>query len=150
MELNPQELVATLENKITLYKHLGIQVLHLDGNLVHFKVSLEKSLNHKGTAFGGSLYTDAVLAAYALVFAALRHHHITTENIVIAKGSIEYRRPVDSDFEVKCQFTSSEQEVEFFKSLKEQGRARTRIESQILGAGGSLKASFSGDFVVKL
>lgn len=150
MEVNPQELIAILKDKIALYEHLGITVEEISASRVRFKVSLEKNRNHKGTAFGGSLYASGVLAAYALALAGLKAHQIPTENIVIAKGEIQYLRPVDTDFEVVSEFRSIQEQEDFFKTLQTRGRVRGLIRTQILGEGGSLKASLLGDFVVRL
>ncbi|MEK2645847.1 YiiD C-terminal domain-containing protein [Bdellovibrio sp. BCCA] len=150
MEINSEELIGILKNKIALYEHLGIEVVKIRSEEVRFRVSLEKNRNHKGTAFGGSLYASAVLAAYALVLAGLKERSIPTENIVIAKGEIQYLRPVDTDFEIVCRFPSQSHEEDFYRELTSTGRVRGSITSQILGAGGSLKASLTGVFVVKL
>lgn len=152
MEINPQELISTLKDKISLYEHLGITVLNISSDEVRFRVSLEKNRNHKGTAFGGSLYATAVLAAYALVLAGLKARSINTENIVIAKGEIEYLRPVDTDFEVLCKFSSPENEESFYSELLSVGKVRGAIHSYIMGGvgGDKLMASLTGLFVVKL
>lgn len=152
MEVNPQELIAILKDKISLYEHLGITVINISSAEVHFRVSLAKNRNHKGTAFGGSLYATAVLAAYALVLAGLKARGIQTENIVIAKGQIEYLRPVDTDFEVLCKFPSPEDETAFYSELVSAGKVRGAIESYIMGGAGGdkLMASLTGLFVVKL
>lgn len=150
MEVNVQELIALLKDKITLYQHLGIEVLEMSSSRVRFKVALEKNRNHKGTAFGGSLYATGVLAAYALALAGLRGRGIPTENIVIAKGDIQYLRPVTTDFEIVSEFPSPQEEDAFFQDVKAKGRARGNIHSQIFSEGGSLCASLTGVFVVKL
>lgn len=150
MEVNAQELIEALKSKITLYKYLGIEVLEMNSSLVRFRVSLDKNRNHKGTAFGGSLYTTAVLAAYALVLAGLKARNIPTENIVIAKGEIQYLRPVDTDFEVVCHFKTSEQEEQFYSDLQMNGRVKGSLQSQIIGGGGVVGAVLTGAFVVKL
>lgn len=149
MEVNSAELIAILKDKITLYEHLGIDVREISASRVHFHVSLAKNRNHKGTAFGGSLYAVGVLAAYALALAGLKKRHLDTENIVIAKGEIQYLRPVETDFEVVSEFPSEEEEEAFYSDLQAKGRVRGKIRSQILADGGSLKASLVGDFVVK-
>ncbi|MFS4461200.1 YiiD C-terminal domain-containing protein [Bdellovibrio sp. HCB2-146] len=145
-----QEILNTLETKIALFKHLGIHFVEMSSAKIHIKADLEKNLNHKGTAFGGSLYTAAVLSAYALVLTGLRTRKIATENIVIAKGSIDYLRPVEDDFEVICQFSTPEEENQFYADLLQKGRARKLLIAQIRSSGGSLRATFSGDFVVRL
>lgn len=150
MEVNSQELIQTLQNKITLFRHLGITVKEMTGDRVHFHVDLQKNLNHKGTAFGGSLYATAVLAAYGLVLAGLKEKNITTENIVIAKGAIEYLRPVQTNFEIICEFSDPSVKDQFYSDLIANKRVRGAVKSQIFADGGSLKAEFEGSFVVKL
>ncbi|MBO9667160.1 MAG: YiiD C-terminal domain-containing protein [Bdellovibrio sp.] len=150
MEVNSQDLIQILSDNIKLYEHLGIEVQELNSHRAVFKVSLEKNLNHKGTAFGGSLYASGVLSAYALVLAGLKHYKIDTENIVIAKGSIEYHRPVETDFEIRCAFKDEAEEKNFYKELQEKKRVRADLHVQILGEGGSLRASLVGAFVVRM
>lgn len=149
MEVKGEEIDNILRDKIKLYEHLGIEVLEITSHKAHFRVSLEKNLNHKGTAFGGSIYATGVMCAYALVLAGLKHYHIATDNIVIAKGDISYLRPVDTDFDVVASFQSLQQEQNFFSQLQKNKRVKDVVKVQILGEGGSLKASLSGTFVVK-
>ena len=148
MEVKGREVDNILRDKIKLYEHLGITIVDINSHKAHFHVSLEKNLNHKGTAFGGSLYATGVMAAYALVLAGLKHHQIVTENIVISKGEISYHRPVETDFEVIASFSSPEEEESFYRKIKTDKRGKKTVGVQILADGGSLKASLSGVFVV--
>lgn len=150
MEIKSEELIKILQNKITLFPHLGIDVREMSGDKVHFHVDLQKNLNHKGTAFGGSLYATAVLAAYGLVLAGLKERNIPTENIVIAKGTIDYLRPVGTDFDIICEFPTPTMKDQFYSDLLLKKRVRGTVKSQIFADGGSLKALFEGSFVVKL
>lgn len=150
MSVDANEIIQKLESKITLYKHLGLTPVLVSADEVRFQVSLEKSSNHKGTAFGGSLYTDAVLAAYTLVLAGLREGGFTTENIVIAKGEIKYLRPIDSDFEVHCTWQSKEDLNSFYSDLRQKGKGRIIVKTEALGTKAAVGAVFTGDFVVKV
>lgn len=143
------KLVETLREKIKLFDHLGIQVHELTPHGIHFRVSLEDNTNHKGTAFGGSLYSVAVTAAYALVLHGLRERNIATENIVIQKGQIQYLKPVESDFDVYCSFPSDQEAETFYNTLKTHQRVRDELSVRIEVAG-DLKALLKGVFVVKL
>ncbi|WP_413557447.1 YiiD C-terminal domain-containing protein [Bdellovibrio sp. HCB209] len=162
MEVNTQDLIQVLSDNIKLYEHLGITVEELNSHRAVFQVSLEKNLNHKGTAFGGSLYATGVLSAYALVLAGLKAYGIDTENIVIAKGVIEYHRPIDSDFKIICEFPNLADEESFFQELKDKKRVRRDVQVHIFKGGGSggrsadamdpglLGASLTGSFVVRM
>lgn len=144
-----QEIEQSLFDKITLFKHLGIYDFRIEDSAVDFKVSLEKSRNHKGTAFGGSLYADAVLAAYSLVLSELRRNHIATSNIVIASAEIKYLKPVDSDFLVQSHFLSSGDREVFLRQLKETKKSKIKITSQVYGSDQELKAELIGLFVIR-
>ena len=158
MEVKGDEVDNILRDKIKLYEHLGITIVEINSHKAHFHVSLEKNLNHKGTAFGGSLYATGVMAAYALVLAGLKHYQISTDNIVISKGEISYLRPVDTDFDVIASFPYADDEEAFYNEIKTRKRAKKTVKVQILAGGGegnavadrdgSLKASLSGVFVV--
>lgn len=148
MEVNSQEILKTLKNKIALYEHLGIQSVSIEPRRVSFKVSLAENTNHKGTAFGGSIYAVSVLASYAMVLTGLKARGIPTEDIVIAKGEIQYIEPVDTDFEVVCEFPDTRSEHDFYEELRAAGKVRGSLNSYVL-ADGSRKATLKGVFVVK-
>ncbi len=163
MEVNTQDLIQILSDNIKLYEHLGITVETLNSHRAVLKVDLQKNLNHKGTAFGGSLYATGVMSAYALVLAGLKYYKIETENIVIAKGTIEYLRPIDSDFRILCEFSSLDEEKAFYQELKDKKRVRRDLKVQIFKGGGSeglslgalpdssaLGATLVGSFVVRM
>jgi thioesterase domain-containing protein len=163
VEINTQDLIQILSDNIKLYEHLGITVETLNSHRAVLKVDLQKNLNHKGTAFGGSLYATGVMSAYALVLAGLKYYKIDTENIVIAKGVIEYLRPIDSDFRILCEFANLEEEESFYQELKDKKRVRRDLNVQIFKGGGSeglslgevpasglLGASLVGSFVVRM
>ena len=60
-----------LQNRIvgefTLAKHIGIVVESADDDAVVLRAPLAPNANYKGTAFGGSLYSVAVLTGWAWV-----------------------------------------------------------------------------------
>jgi hypothetical protein len=60
-----------LQNRIVqefaLAKHMGIRVESADDAAVVLRAPLTLNANYKGTAFGGSLYSVAVLAGWAWV-----------------------------------------------------------------------------------
>jgi thioesterase domain-containing protein len=138
-----------LKQKIKLYEHLGLEIQELGPLGLRFRVSLQDNLNHKGTAFGGSLYAAAVTAAYALVFHGLRERAIATENIVIQKGDIQYYKPVEQDFDVVCKFADQAAADDFYARLLRDGRVKDALTVEVQVAGDK-KAVFTGVFVVRM
>lgn len=144
-----EEIAQHLSDQIRLYQHLGLEAVEISSTITKFKAKLSENLNHKGTAFGGSLYAIGVLSAYALIFATLKEHQLHTEDIVIAKGEIKYLRPVDRDFEVSCGFKTQYELEEFVENLREQKKVRQELRVEITCAD-QVCASLQGLFVVKL
>lgn len=140
-----EELHDILAKEIRLYPHLGIEIVSASPSQVRFSVKLAANSNHKGTGFGGSLYSAAVLAAYSVVLVSMAQEGLTSRNIVIQKGSMEYLRPVTEDFEVVCDFVDKSR---FFASLQRWRKAREELSVEIF-CGGELGARLDGTFVVK-
>lgn len=143
-----EQIVSTLRKQIKLYEHLGVTVLDLDAGRVRLGADLQKNLNHKATAFGGSIYSVAVLAAYSLVLTSLKEHRIESENIVIAKGEIKYLRPIEEDFEALCEWTKPGDLMNFIDQLLSAGSVREDLRVKVI-CRGSVCAVFNGTFVVR-
>lgn len=60
-------LQARLLEEIPLARHMEIRVLCSDRRSLLLSAPLAANSNHKGTAFGGSLYSVAVLAGWGLL-----------------------------------------------------------------------------------
>src|ERR1700753_1412136 len=57
-------LQAQLDGEITLAKHIGVVVDTANDDTVVLRAPLEPNGNHKGSAFGGSLYSISVLGGW--------------------------------------------------------------------------------------
>lgn len=143
-----EQIVQILQEQITLYKHLGLTPVRIDEQEARFQVSLAANLNHKNTAFGGSIYATAVMTAYSLVLAILKNNNVATENIVIAKGEIKYFRPIAEDFETVCVLPKNMKASELISELQSHRKLRQELTVQVL-AGGEICAELKGLFVVK-
>lgn len=143
-----QKIIDTIFSQITLVKHLGLQAELVSKERVSFKALLSENLNHKSTAFGGSLYAIAVSSAYALVLAKLKESKVETENIVIAQGQIKYIAPVDDDFVTDSQVQSVAENEIFLDRISANKKATLTVASKIF-CNNKLCAEFIGLFVVK-
>lgn len=146
--MNAAELLKLLNQEIPISKQMGISVFSVDELSCILKVELKPNLNHKGTGFGGSLYSCCAFAGYGLFLNGLRLNHFSTNDIVIAHGEIQYLLPVDSDFEVKAQWSSDSERKNFFGQLISKKKARTALHVQI-HCRGQICAEFKGLFVAK-
>lgn len=147
--MTTEELYKKLTHDIPLTRHLGFEVLEASPYKVHLRARLTENINHKGTGFGGSLYTLAVLAAYSLVYLGLEKEKIQTNEIVIQKGEMKYLKPVTGDFDIICEFNKPELYQKFFYCLDRWKKVREHLKVEVRCQGETC-ARLDGVFVVHL
>jgi thioesterase domain-containing protein len=141
-----QTLEATLHSDIPITKQLGISVLHYEAETLALAAPLETNINHKGTAFAGSINAVTTLAGWGLIWLLLREAEIAAR-IVIQESSIKYRLPLTQDIIATCSKPAPARLESFFTMLQRKGIARLELHTQI-SEGGHLAVEFSGRYVV--
>ncbi|MBU0621532.1 MAG: thioesterase domain-containing protein [Gammaproteobacteria bacterium] len=145
MKDSAARLQQTLHSDIPLTREMGITVAAYDGRQLRLAAPLTPNLNHKCTAFGGSLYSLAVLCGWGLLQLKLEeaglHRHI-----VIQEADIEYLLPVAQDMEAECEVDDTALQ-RFMAMLTKHGRARLSLEVAIKRDGHDA-VKFSGRYVV--
>lgn len=145
-----EELQTVLAHEIPVSEALGIRPLRYDGTELVLSAPLAPNLNHKQTAFGGSLYCAAVLAGWGLLHLFLRRRlerdHPRT-HIVIQQASIDYRHPVDDDFVAVCRWPAHLDDERLLRMLARRGRARAELDVYI-GSDNDPAVTFSGRYVI--
>jgi thioesterase domain-containing protein len=135
----------TLHSEIPLSQTMGIRVTNYDGASLCLTAPLAPNINHKSTAFGGSLYSLAVLCGWGLLHIKLAEMGLK-KHIVIQEGSIQYLFPVKADMQAECQLD----EIAFnrlLRTLKKHGRARLVLNARI-HQNGQTAVTFTGSYVV--
>ncbi len=128
---------------IPIAEAMGLKVEEATTEKVLLSAPLKQNINHKRTAFGGSLHAVATLSCWSLIFIHVREIALPVE-IVIAESHIEYLRPVTDDFTAECLFSPLVW-PQFDRMLIHKGKARIKLNSKIFQTG-SLAVSFSGEF----
>lgn len=141
-----QLLQKTLHHEIPLTQTMGIEVQGVTHNSVTLTAPLENNINHKATAFGGSLYSVAVLAGWSMIFTRLESAGLEA-HIVIQDSSIEYLRPVPSDIRAICRIESEELIQRFIKVFKRRGAARIILPVTVVADEG-VAVSFEGRYAI--
>ena len=134
------ELKNFLYNSMPLCSAMGIEVVNADPGHVILRAPLQPNINHKMTAFGGSLHSLATLACFSLV-----HVNVKGE-IVIASSEVEYLAPVTADFQAECKMPDPLEWERFLKIFQKKGRARIKLTSEVW-QGDKLCVKFNGAFV---
>jgi thioesterase domain-containing protein len=137
-----------LQNRIvgefSLAKHIGIIVESADDDAVVLRAPLEPNANYKGTAFGGSLYSVAVLTGWAWVTRYLAARGLAAD-AVIQESSVRFLSPVQGELRACTTAPPDAQIDKFRKMLQRAGRGRIRLRVEII-YGGTLAALFEGVF----
>lgn len=141
-----KKLQEVLHSEIPLTKAIGIEVVEYTDLSLTLYAPLENNINHKCTAFGGSLYSVSVLSGWGLIYLLLKQHGLSG-HIVIQESNTKFLKPVVSGITAKCLFESKEQYVRFIKMYKRKGIARIQLESRIL-CNTDANVIFKGSYVV--
>jgi thioesterase domain-containing protein len=140
------ELQKILHSEIPLTKAIGIEVSEYTGLSLTLKAPLATNINHKCTAFGGSLYSVAVLSGWGLIYLLLQQHELSG-HIVIQESNTRFLKPVVSDITARCSFESTGQYERFIAMYKRKARARIQLESHIVCNAAS-NVIFKGGYVI--
>jgi thioesterase domain-containing protein len=139
-------LEETFHNDIPITRAMEIRVLRYNGTSLVLGAPLEPNMNDKGTAFGGSLFSLLVLAAWGLIHLKLKEEGITGD-IMIHESTVSYSQPITGDWEAACRLPEGKEFAGFIERLRDMGRARLTLEVQIM-AGSGVAVRFRGSYAV--
>jgi len=127
-----------------LARHIDITVERADDLGLELSAPLEPNANFKGTAFGGSLFSVAVLTGWAWVTRYLDVRRIAAD-AVIQESTIRYLVPVHGVIRASLAIPALLDVEKFQKMMQRSGRGRIRLAVDIRHESG-LAAQFSGVF----
>ena len=139
------DLERLLHTEIPLTRVMGVRVVRADQNGLTLGAALAPNLNHKKTAFGGSLNSLATLACWGLIQLLVRDHGQAI-TVVIQESSVQFLKPVIHDFEAVCPLPPTPVIARFLRMLERKGRARLTLDAMI-HADGEIALRFRGQFV---
>ncbi|MEJ2403743.1 MAG: YiiD C-terminal domain-containing protein [Candidatus Thiodiazotropha sp.] len=116
--MTPEELEQRIRDGIPLAASMDFRVLSLSATHIRVRGGAEENINVHGTGFAGSLYAIATLAAWGLVRSRLPDG----ADLVMAEGSIRYRKPVTGDLIAECRIDAPIFET-FLSALQTKGKA---------------------------
>lgn len=124
------ELERTLHAEIPLTRAMDVRILRADQRGLALGAALAPNLNHKKTAFGGSLNSLATLACWGLIQLLVRERGQAI-TVVIQESSVQFLKPVMRDFEAVCLLPPAPVIESFLHMLERKGRARLALDSTI-------------------
>ncbi len=137
-------LERTLHEEIPLTRAMGVTVERCDAHGLVLRAPLAPNLNHKQTAFGGSLATLTTLAGWGLLHLLL--HERAPVTVVIQESRAHYLLPVEHDLVAVCPLPAAAPLEKFRRTLARRGMARIELEAFIM-AGEATAVRFSGWYV---
>lgn len=143
--MSASEVEAYLKEHIPLSAWMDIRVLEAGPDGVDIEVPIEPNLNHRSTAFGGSVAALAILAGWTLVHLRLRAEGLTT-NTVIQSSDVRYDAPIHGAFRATTGPIEATAWQRFTKAIRRHGKGRVHLSVTVWADGGPA-AAFSGAYV---
>ena len=134
-----------LHQNIPVTRAMGITVSGFDDCSVTLNAPLQPNLNHRHTAFGGSIATLGILAGWSLLYIRLQQYPVMPR-IVIQHSSTDFIAAAETGFSASCVVPSDKVWQRFIETLQRKQRSRIRLVSEILANSGVV-ARHTGDFV---
>lgn len=134
-----------LRDHIPLAAAMDIDVRSAGDGEVTIGAPLAPNINHRETAFGGSVAALAVLAAWSLLHLRLQAAGIANR-LVIQRSTVDYERPIAGGFTARAVLAAPEAWEPFVKLLQRRGKARIAVLAT-LEYDGAIAGRFEGDFV---
>jgi len=132
--------------KIPISKEIGVSLERFDTSGLIIKAPLINNINHNQTAFGGSLNAVAALSCWTFLYLMLSQTEEKYPQIIIQKSSINYLKPVTTDFQAICAWPEQTIINRFQTMYHRKKRARIELASKIF-AGNEPAVVFNGIFV---
>lgn len=140
------ELTAYLHEHIPITRSLGARVEHMDGRSVRLVAPLAPNLNHRATAFGGSLSMLAILSGWALLHVQLLDRDLAGR-IVIQRSAFDYQAPIDGEFVATTSLPAPEAWTRFLATLTRHHAARVVVHAEVT-CGAVLGGRHEGTYAV--
>jgi thioesterase domain-containing protein len=141
-----RELQEVLHHEIPLSQQIGLVVQDYDGDCLSLRAPLAPNVNHKATAFAGSLTAVATLAGWGLTWLILREQSLCGV-IVIQEGATRYLLPVGHDFVATCHMPPAHHVERFLAGLRRRGKARLPLAVDIRIGDDQVAVAFTGSYV---
>jgi len=134
LEPSPDErewLSDVLTRKIPLGGAMQLSIARLDDTGIEFSAPLAPSVNDKGTAFGGAIVSQMILAGWSLPRLLLRRAGLEAD-LVIGRCEVRFLKPVSDDFRVRCEWPETASINAFIDQARTRGRGKLELAPECL------------------
>lgn len=134
-----------LHEEIPLTQAIGLRIGAFQEGRLELGAPLAPNVNHKDTAFAGSLTAVATLTGWSLLWLLLKEHGLSGQ-IVIQDCAVRYLRPVTHDFTAASALPDPATVARFLETFRRRGMARLELRAEIFEAG-RLAVELTGRYV---
>ena len=145
MEIDLEEVMEYVHEHIPITAHFQASLAHYDGTSLEVTAPLEANINHRNSAFGGSLSAIGILSGWALLFIKMRELGVKNK-LVIQSSEFKFTAPVVGDFVAHCSLPEPKVYARFLKMLERKGKARMVLDSTIT-CDGVICGTHRGEYV---
>jgi thioesterase domain-containing protein len=148
MAFGTEYLQELIDREIVLARPMGVIVESADDAGIVLRAPLPPNANHKGTAFGGSLYSLAVLTGWAWLTRYIACSDLNAD-AVIQESSMQFLVPVKGELRAVIAPPANADVDKFRKLLLRAGRGRIRLRVE-MHQGEKLATVFDGLFAAAM
>lgn len=138
-----------LHNEIPLTKFMDLKITKYDEKELITIAPLNKNINDKGTAFGGSLATLTIISGWSICWLISKELEINSENIVVIKNEHSYRKPVTKELICHTKRPTKDEIENLKNKLLLKKSASIKISSQII-EDDEVCVDSTGYYVIKI
>lgn len=144
-----QKLQTKLHKEIPLTKFMQLNVCEYTKQQLVTTAPLDRNINDKGTAFGGSLSTMTIISSWSLCWLISQELGFDSKNIVVIKNENSYLKPITKDIVCYTKKPTNDEIKTLKQKLEKKGSASIKIKSQII-EDENICVEFEGIYVIKL
>ena len=143
--MNHAEIETYLHEHIPISKDMEVAVQIASPEEVVLSAPLPPNINHRNTAFGGSISTLAILSAWTLIHLKLQGLPFPSR-LVIQSNRMDYLQPIEGAFDARCLAPTESDWQRCVTVLSRRGKARIDVAVQITSQG-ILAGTFEARYV---
>lgn len=141
--MNKHDLETLLFSQIPLSTFMKVKVLEVNDQRVSLECDLQPNHNHIGTAFGGSLSTMMIFAAYCQLYKIINGDG----HVILKSCSMDYIIPVAENLVAVCETPSLEDIETFQNGFNRKGKSKIELESKIVLSDGRTACTMKAELV---
>jgi thioesterase domain-containing protein len=129
---------------------LSLRLDAYDGHNLRLRAPLADNINDKGSAFGGSLASAAMLASWGLTQLKLLEAGHAQADVYVQDSTLRYLAPLYDDLVAEAALAQDQGWDTFVAAFAQRGKARATLATELRCADGTVACRFEGRFVALL